>query len=128
MLYIYLAYLKILLVMQFIINVWNRRQWSKILMYLLAVNKYILSVLCDQSISKLFTHIIEQQNFTEAKFSKDSVTNPQKLKVKTLPFCNKNNINFCMSKGAKYHGMLYLQKNNIVLIIYNKNNYKKLIN
>jgi len=80
-------------------------------MYLLAVNKHILSVLCDQSISKLFTHVVEQQSFTEAKFSKDSVTNPQKLKVKTLlPFCNKNNINFCMFKGAKYHGMLYLQK------------------
>jgi len=53
--------------------------------------------------------MLEQQSFTEAKFFKDPVTNPPTLKVKTLlPLCNKNNINFCMFKGAKYHDMLYL--------------------
>jgi hypothetical protein len=62
--------------------------------------------------------MLEQQNFTEAKFFKDPVTNPPRLKAKTLlPLCNKNNINFCMFKGAKYHGILYLQRNNIELII-----------
>jgi len=84
---------------------------------LLAVNifsSYYLNKACD------IIHVLfERQCFTVAKPSKDAVNNPPIVKVKTLlPLCNKNNINFCTCKGTKYHGMLYLQKNNIGLVIW----------
>jgi len=78
-------------------------------MCLPAVNIFSKNTITRIKPTILFIYVFEQQNFTEAKPSKDAVNNPLILKVKTLlPLCNKNSINFCTCKGAKYHGMLYL--------------------